>query len=47
MLFKGDFRAQRYRVHVSRCLPGIFFMTLAELERWQFERNWGAVHVDS
>jgi len=42
MLFKGDSRAQRYRVHISGRLLGISFMTLAELERWQLERDWGA-----
>ena len=41
MLFKGDSRAQRYRVHISGRLLGISFMTLAELERWQLERRWG------
>jgi predicted nucleic acid-binding protein len=42
MLFKGDSRGQRYRVHISGRLLGISFMTLAELERWQLEKNWGA-----
>jgi tRNA(fMet)-specific endonuclease VapC len=41
ILFKGDSRAQRYRVHVSGRLLGICFMTLAELERWSLERGWG------
>lgn len=41
MLFKGDSRAQRYRVHISGRLLGICFMTLAELERWPLERRWG------
>ncbi len=41
MLFKGDSRAQRYRVHISGRLLGISFMTLAELERWPLERGWG------
>jgi predicted nucleic acid-binding protein len=41
MLFKGDSRAQRYRVHIGGRLLGISFMTLAELERWQLERRWG------
>ena len=40
MLFKGDSRAQGYRAHISGRLPGISFMTLAELERWPLERNW-------
>jgi predicted nucleic acid-binding protein len=43
MVFKGDSRAQLFRVHPGGRLLGISFMTLAELERWQLERNWGAV----
>ena len=42
MLFKGDTRAQRYRAHLTGRLLGVSFMTLAELERWQLGRNWGA-----
>ena len=42
MLFKGDSRARRYRDHISGCLLGISFMSLAELERWPLERNWTA-----
>ena len=42
MLFKGDSRAQRYRIHVTGRLIGIPFMTFAELERRQLERHWGA-----
>jgi len=41
MLFKGDTRALRYRSHIAGKLLGISFMTLAELERWSIERNWG------
>src|SRR5438105_8525493 len=41
MLFKGDSRAFAYRVHVTGRLLGISFMTLAELERWSLERDWG------
>ena len=43
MLFKGDTRAFAYRPHITGKLLGISFMTLAELERWSLERNWGAV----
>ena len=43
MLFKGDSRAHRYRTHIDGRLPGISFMTLAKLERWQLERNWGQI----
>jgi predicted nucleic acid-binding protein len=42
MLFKGDSRAHRYRDHIGGRLLGISFMTLAELQRWQIERQWGA-----
>jgi tRNA(fMet)-specific endonuclease VapC len=42
MLFKGDTRAIAYRSHLTHKLLGISFMTLAELERWVLEREWGA-----
>jgi tRNA(fMet)-specific endonuclease VapC len=41
MLFKGDTRAHAFRPHIAGRLLGISFMTLAELERWSLERNWG------
>jgi tRNA(fMet)-specific endonuclease VapC len=41
MLFKGDTRALAYRSHVAGRLLGISFMTLAELDRWSLEREWG------
>jgi tRNA(fMet)-specific endonuclease VapC len=41
MLFKGDTRALDYRAHITGRLLGISFMTLAELERWSLERDWG------
>jgi predicted nucleic acid-binding protein len=41
MLFKGDTRALAYRSHVAGRLLGISFMTLAELDRWPLERDWG------
>jgi tRNA(fMet)-specific endonuclease VapC len=41
MLFKGDTRALAYRPHITGRLRGISFMTLAELERWPLERDWG------
>jgi len=41
MLFKGDPRALAWRPHIAGRLLGISFMTLAELERWPLERNWG------
>lgn len=45
MLFKGDSRAQRYRIHVSGRLLGISFTTLAELDRWQLECSWGPIRT--
>ena len=41
MPFKGDNRALAYRPHITGRLLGISFMTLAELERWPLERDWG------
>ena len=41
MPFKGESRAEQYRFHIRDRLLGISFMTLAELERWPLERNWG------
>src|SRR5664280_142363 len=38
---KGDTRAFAYRHHITSRLLGISFMTLAELERWPLERDWG------
>jgi tRNA(fMet)-specific endonuclease VapC len=41
MLFKGDSRAHNYRPYVTDRLLGVSFMTLAELDRWSLDRNWG------
>jgi predicted nucleic acid-binding protein len=41
ILFKGDTRALAYRPYIAGRLLGISFMTLAELDRWSLERNWG------
>jgi tRNA(fMet)-specific endonuclease VapC len=41
MLFKGDTRAVDYQAHITGRLLGISFMTLAELQRWSLERDWG------
>jgi tRNA(fMet)-specific endonuclease VapC len=40
-LFKGDTRAALYQPHLDGRLLLISFMTLAELDRWALERNWG------
>ena len=44
-LFKRDSRAEAYEQHLTGRLLGISFMTLAELERWSLERNWGIVRM--
>ena len=41
-LFKRDSRAELYRRHLTGALLTISFMTLAELERWTLEHNWGS-----
>ena len=41
-LFKRDTRADLYRPHLTGKISVISFMTLAELDRWSIERNWGA-----
>lgn len=40
-LFRGDTRAERYQPHLAGRQPGVSFMTIAELDRWVRERNWG------
>jgi predicted nucleic acid-binding protein len=40
-LFRGDTRAERYRPHLDGRRLGVSFMTIAELDRWARERNWG------
>jgi tRNA(fMet)-specific endonuclease VapC len=40
-LFKRDTRAEWYRPHLTGKLLVISFMTVAELDRWALERNWG------
>ena len=41
-LFKNDSRAEAYRTHLTGRLLVVSFMTVAELDRWALERNWGA-----
>lgn len=40
-LFRRDSRANLYRPHLSGNLLVLSFMTVAELDRWTLERNWG------
>jgi tRNA(fMet)-specific endonuclease VapC len=39
--FKRDTRAQLYDPHLTGRQCVLSFMTLAELDRWALERNWG------
>jgi predicted nucleic acid-binding protein len=41
LLYKRDSRAELYEPHLSQRIPAVSFMTIAELERWTMERNWG------
>ena len=41
-VLKRDTRAQRYLPYLTGTIVVISFMSLAELERWAIERNWGA-----
>lgn len=41
-LFKEDSRAELYRPHLTDKLLVMSFMTVAELDQWALERNWGA-----
>ena len=40
-LFKNDSRAEAYRLHLTGRLLMVSFMTVAELDRWALERDWG------
>jgi tRNA(fMet)-specific endonuclease VapC len=40
-LFKGDPRAVHYASHLVGRVPVVSFMTLAELDAWADQRNWG------
>ena len=42
MLIKSDTRSKLYDAHLASHTLGISFMTLAELDRWALERNWGS-----
>jgi predicted nucleic acid-binding protein len=41
-LFKNDTRAESYRSILMGKLLVVSFMTVAELERWAIQKNWGA-----
>lgn len=40
-LFKRDTRAELYRPHLEGQILILSFMTVAELDRWALEHNWG------
>jgi len=40
-LFKGDSRAERYRVHLEGNVLCVSFQTVAELYQWAEMANWG------
>ena len=40
-LFRRDSRAELYRPHLDEELLVVSFMTIAELDRWALERDWG------
>lgn len=40
-LFRRDSRAELYRPHLDGELLVVSFMTVAELDRWGLERDWG------
>ncbi|MCC6445688.1 MAG: PIN domain-containing protein [Armatimonadetes bacterium] len=44
-LFKHDTRARLYLPHLAGTVPGISFMTLAEMHRWSKMRQWGPAQV--
>jgi tRNA(fMet)-specific endonuclease VapC len=41
-IFKGDSRGALYQRHIDNAVLILSFQTLAELQRWSLERNWGA-----
>jgi len=40
-LFRRDTRAELYRPHLDGELLVVSFMTVAEIDRWTLERDWG------
>ena len=40
-LFKGDTRSELYRPILTGKLLVVSFMTVAELDRWALDHNWG------
>lgn len=40
-IFKGDTRGDSYKSHLAGQLLVVSFMTIAELERWALQHQWG------
>jgi tRNA(fMet)-specific endonuclease VapC len=40
-LFRRDTRAEAYRPYLTGRFLAVSFMTIAELDRWALQRNWG------
>lgn len=40
-LFRHDTRAELFRRYLTERIPAVSFMTVAELDRWTLQRNWG------
>jgi predicted nucleic acid-binding protein len=40
-LFRRDTRADLYRPYLTGRVLAVSFMTIAELDRWALQRNWG------
>lgn len=45
LLFKNSAQASLYYPHLADKLLVISFMTIAELDRWALERNWGRARI--
>lgn len=40
-LFRRDTRAALFEPHLTDVVPAVSFMTIAELDRWALQRDWG------
>ena len=43
--YKGDTRADSYRLQLAQYAPVISFITVAEIEVWARRRSWGEVRL--
>lgn len=46
-VFRGSADGRRYLPHLSDRVLVVSFMTVAELDRWAFERNWSQTRVNA